>query len=154
MFQQKLKFINQKLDSEIEPFKPVSKDHLRVNRVGVNLEQLDAAKRGFRNERKSLDMSTIKKKKFNQNNMHQRKQSYAPDNKSKFDTQNAQSHLANTLTLTGGLNVTSRNNFTKIHVSQREQHQNLNNKDLNLDVSVNTQPTVLKAQRKEMYASS
>mgnify|MGYP000559274944 CR=1 FL=1 len=62
--------INKKLDSEIEPFKPVSKDHLRVNRVGVNLEQLEG-KRGFKNERKSLDMSTIKKKKFTQNTIFQ-----------------------------------------------------------------------------------
>jgi hypothetical protein len=78
--------INKKLDAEVEPFKPVSKDHTRANRVGVNIEQLENmdTKMNFRNnQRKSLDMSTIKKKKLNP--MHARKQSYAPDPKMKLE---------------------------------------------------------------------
>ena len=33
--------ISNKLDDDVEPFKPVSKDHTRANRVGLNLEQLE-----------------------------------------------------------------------------------------------------------------
>jgi len=56
-----------KLDQEVEPFKPVSKDHTRANRVGVPLETLETHKSStFRLERKSVDMtlSATKRKKF------------------------------------------------------------------------------------------
>ena len=47
-----------------------------MNRVGVNVEQLEAKNNRLKAERRSLDMSQVKKKKFNQ--IGQRKQSYAP----------------------------------------------------------------------------
>ena len=65
IFQKQLWSISNTLDKDPEPFKPVSKDHTRVNRVGVNLEHLEAKNHRLKNERRSLDMSTVKKKKFN-----------------------------------------------------------------------------------------
>ena len=42
IFTKRLNQISKKLDQEVEPFKPVSKDHTRTNRVGVNLEMLES----------------------------------------------------------------------------------------------------------------
>lgn len=73
--------ISKKLDDEIEPYKPVSKDHTRANRVGVNLEQLESMEKldkpSFRHERRSVDINHLKKKKL-QNSLHQRKLSQFP----------------------------------------------------------------------------
>ena len=72
--------ISKRLDHEIEPFKPISKDHLRTNRVGMNLEKLEALEKQpkhFKKERQSLDMSQMKtKKKFTEGkSFHSRKMS-------------------------------------------------------------------------------
>lgn len=60
--------ISKKLDNDIEPYKPVSKDHTRTNRVGVNMEQLETMdkleKHSFRHERRSVDINHLKKKKL------------------------------------------------------------------------------------------
>ena len=57
VFQRRLHNISRKLDAEVEPFKPVSKDHQRTNKNGVNLEQ-----RGnpFKKDRKSMDIAASK----------------------------------------------------------------------------------------------
>ena len=34
--------LSKKLDEEVKPFEPVSKNHARVNKNGVNLEQLQS----------------------------------------------------------------------------------------------------------------
>lgn len=76
------------LNSEYEPFKPVSKDHLRSNRVGVNVEYLEKLKEKqkgtkkqyqdpYRKERKSLDLSSLKKRKASHNVFGVKKQSMA-----------------------------------------------------------------------------
>jgi hypothetical protein len=59
--------IANRLEDEVEPFKPVSKDHTRANRIGINLEHLKSletikestgeARNLFRYERRSIDQT-------------------------------------------------------------------------------------------------
>ena len=78
LFQKRLNNIIKHFNQEYEPFKPVSKDHLRANRVGVNVEYLEKLKEKqkgskkqfqdpYRKERKSLDLSSLKKRKASHN---------------------------------------------------------------------------------------
>ena len=76
LYEQRLKVIKNKLDEEIIACKPISKDHLRTNKNGVNLEQLENIERNpFRHERKSVDVTHLKKKKLAGSGFHSRKQS-------------------------------------------------------------------------------
>ena len=72
IFEKRLNYIDKRLDEEVVPMKPISKDRTRVNRVGLGLDQV-AAKHlkdsgssqnldqalAFRKERKSVDESHL-----------------------------------------------------------------------------------------------
>ena len=64
--------ISERLDDDPEPYKPVSKDHTRANRIGINLEHLKSLetikeahdfekafenRNPFRYERRSMDIN-------------------------------------------------------------------------------------------------
>ena len=67
--------ISDRLDDDPEPYKPVSKDHTRANRIGINLEHLKSLetikensnaenRNPFRYERKSMDVKRANNKIF------------------------------------------------------------------------------------------
>lgn len=78
-----------KLDQEVDVHKPVSKDHLRTNRLGIRLEQLESldrsplSKNRFYQDRMSLDATTsfLNKKKLDttKRSFHNRNMSHAQD---------------------------------------------------------------------------
>jgi hypothetical protein len=53
IFQRRLHGIAKKLEEEVEPFKPVSKDHFRTNKNGINLDKINP----FKKDRKSVDLA-------------------------------------------------------------------------------------------------
>jgi hypothetical protein len=53
VFQRRLHNLTRKLDAEVEPFKPVSKDHFRTNKNGINIDRGNP----FKKERKSMDIA-------------------------------------------------------------------------------------------------
>lgn len=74
IFQKRLNYIEKKLDQDVLPARPVSKDHTRTNRNGVSLERAEQLgehkkhaaslktseqKLGLRKERKSVDVGAL-----------------------------------------------------------------------------------------------
>jgi hypothetical protein len=79
--------ISKRLDAEVEPFGPVSKDHQRTNRNGINLD-VGKSNQTFGSKRKSLDISAakekLKNKNFNPGSLSVRKLSHVPGSEVKI----------------------------------------------------------------------
>ena len=81
VFQRRLHGIAKKLEAEIEPFKPVSKDHFRTNKNGINLEKANP----FKKDRNSVDAFAQQKNIMRKSERIHHSQKKIPDDSIQLD---------------------------------------------------------------------